>query len=61
MSWFGHVLLRKGEDKEVGRKFPLIGEYLRVISNDTKEVLEYIKEIKFEDLSESDKKLFTNE
>lgn len=54
-------ILYKEVVKEVGKKFPLIGEYLRVISNDTKEVLEYIKEIKFEDLSESDKKLFTNE
>ena len=45
----------------VAEKFPLIGEYLNVIHNDTEEVLEYIKNIKYENLSESDKKLFTDE
>ena len=46
---------------EVANKFPLIGEYLKVITDDTEKVLDFIKEIKFEDLQESDKKLFTNE
>ena len=45
----------------VAEKFPLIGEYLKVIHNDTEEILEYIKNIKYENLSESDKKLFTDE
>jgi hypothetical protein len=47
--------------ESVAEKFPLIGEYLKIIHNDTEDVLEYIRNIKFEDLSESDKKLFKNE
>jgi hypothetical protein len=47
--------------ESVADKFPLIGEYLKVIHNNTEDVLEYITNIKFEDLSESDKKLFTDE
>ena len=46
---------------QVANKFPLIGEYLNVITDDTEKVLDFIKEIKFEDLHESDKKLFTDE
>ena len=47
--------------KSVEEKFPLIGEYLRVITEDTENVLDFIKNIKYEDLKESDKKLFENE
>ena len=47
--------------ESVADKFPLIGEYLKVIHNNTEDVLKYITDIKFEDLSESDKKLFTDE
>ncbi len=46
---------------QVANKLALIGEYLNVITYDTEKVLDFIKEIKFEDLHESDKKLFTDE
>ena len=59
-EWAMSELYKKVVDA-VAEKFPLIGEYLSVIHNDTEEVLEYIKNIKYENLSESDKKLFTDE
>tara|TARA_R100001443_G_scaffold115919_1_gene134875 strand:- start:4197 stop:4877 length:681 start_codon:yes stop_codon:yes gene_type:complete len=59
-EWAMSELYKKVVDV-VAEKFPLIGEYLNVIHNDTEEVLEYIKNIKYENLSESDKKLFTDE
>jgi len=42
----------------VSQKFPLLGKYLDVIFDDTETVLDEIRNLKWEDLEESDKMLF---
>lgn len=44
--------------ESVSKKFPLLGIYLRVVFEPVEDVLEEIRNIKFEDLEESDKRLF---
>jgi len=42
----------------IENKFPLIGKYLQVIFDDTEDILDEIRETKWEDLEQSDKDLF---
>ena len=44
--------------KQIENKFPLIGTYLDVIFNDTDAILDKIRDYKFDNLDEKDKRLF---